>query len=93
MTLIGDAAHAMLPSLGLGANLSLRDSTKLLESLSVAAACGADVVEAIGSYEREMRDSTYPFMRMAVEHDRHFGGGALAERPPEAPSGAPPTNQ
>jgi 2-polyprenyl-6-methoxyphenol hydroxylase-like FAD-dependent oxidoreductase len=78
VTLIGDAAHAMLPSLGLGANLSLRDSRRLLELLTDATREGADVVDAIAAHEREMRDYTYPFMRMALEHDRNFGGGALA---------------
>ena len=34
VTLIGDAAHAMLPTLGMGANLALRDARRLLEQLS-----------------------------------------------------------
>jgi hypothetical protein len=25
-----------------------------------------------------MRDYVYPFMRMTMDHDRQFGGGALA---------------
>jgi 2-polyprenyl-6-methoxyphenol hydroxylase-like FAD-dependent oxidoreductase len=79
VTLIGDAAHAMLPSLGMGANLSLRDSGRLLDRLSAAVAGGADLVESIGAYEQDMRDYVYPFMRMAVEHDRHFGGGGLEQ--------------
>jgi 2-polyprenyl-6-methoxyphenol hydroxylase-like FAD-dependent oxidoreductase len=75
VTLIGDAAHAMLPSLGLGANLSLRDASRLLDRL-VAAGDG-DVVGAIGAYEADMRDYVYPFMRMAMQHDENFGGGGL----------------
>jgi hypothetical protein len=27
-----------------------------------------------------MRDYVYPFMRMTMDHDRQFGGGALTER-------------
>jgi hypothetical protein len=27
-----------------------------------------------------MRDYVYPFMRMTMEHDRQFGGGALEGR-------------
>jgi hypothetical protein len=27
-----------------------------------------------------MRDYVYPFMRMTMDHDRQFGGGALAGR-------------
>jgi 2-polyprenyl-6-methoxyphenol hydroxylase-like FAD-dependent oxidoreductase len=78
VTLIGDAAHAMLPSLGMGANLSLRDAGQLLDRLLAAAQGETDVVSAIGAYERDMRNYTYPFMRLAVEHDRNFGGGGLA---------------
>ena len=73
VTLIGDAIHAMLPTLGMGANLSLRDSGALCERLCAR----DDVVAAIGEYEAEMREVAYPFMRMAAEHDKHFGGGAL----------------
>jgi 2-polyprenyl-6-methoxyphenol hydroxylase-like FAD-dependent oxidoreductase len=80
VTLIGDAAHAMLPSLGLGANLALRDAAHLLDQLSSAARGEAGLVAAIGTYEQEMRDYVYPFMRMTMDHDRQFGGGALTER-------------
>jgi 2-polyprenyl-6-methoxyphenol hydroxylase-like FAD-dependent oxidoreductase len=76
VTLIGDAAHAMLPSLGLGANLALRDAGRLLDQLTAVGA-GGDPVPAIGAYEQEMRDYVYPFMRMAMAHDEHFGGGGL----------------
>jgi 2-polyprenyl-6-methoxyphenol hydroxylase-like FAD-dependent oxidoreductase len=76
VTLAGDAAHAMLPTLGLGANLALRDAAHLLDQLS--AARGGGVAAAIGTYEQEMRDYAYPFMRMTMDHDRQFGGGALA---------------
>jgi len=80
VTLIGDAAHAMLPTLGMGANLSLRDAGALCERL----VAGGDVVAAIGDYEREMRDVAYPLMRMAAEHDKHFGGGGLQREPQHA---------
>jgi len=29
-----------------------------------------------------MRDYVYPFMRMTMEHDKQFGGGALEGRGP-----------
>ena len=38
------------------------------------------LVLAIGAYEQGMRDYVYPFMRMTMEHDRQFGGGALEGR-------------
>jgi 2-polyprenyl-6-methoxyphenol hydroxylase-like FAD-dependent oxidoreductase len=78
VTVVGDAAHAMLPTLGMGANLSLRDSQVLLEQLSRAARGEADLVAAIGEYERDMREVVYPFHRMTLDHDRNFGGGALS---------------
>ena len=80
VTLIGDAAHAMLPTLGLGANLALRDAAHLLGQLCAAARGEVGLVEAIGIYEQEMREYVYPFMRMTMDHDRQFGGGALTER-------------
>ncbi len=80
VTLIGDAAHAMLPTLGLGANLALRDAAHLLDQLCAAGRGQADLVQAVGTYEQEMREYVYPFIRMAADHDRYFGGGALAGR-------------
>jgi len=38
------------------------------------------VTGGIGAYEQGMRDYVYPFMRMTMEHDRQFGGGALEDR-------------
>ena len=77
VTLIGDAAHAMLPTLGMGANLALRDAQVLAGLLDQADRGELGVVEAIGAYERDMRDVAYPFHRMTLDHDRNFGGGAL----------------
>jgi 2-polyprenyl-6-methoxyphenol hydroxylase-like FAD-dependent oxidoreductase len=77
VTLVGDAAHAMLPSLGMGANLALRDAGLLLERLVAVGEGEQELVPAIGAFEDDMREYVYPFMRMAVEHDKHFGGGGL----------------
>jgi 2-polyprenyl-6-methoxyphenol hydroxylase-like FAD-dependent oxidoreductase len=77
VTLIGDAAHAMLPTLGLGANLALRVAPQLLEQLTRASRGETDLATGIGAFEQDMRDYVYPFMRMTMDHDRNFGGGAL----------------
>jgi 2-polyprenyl-6-methoxyphenol hydroxylase-like FAD-dependent oxidoreductase len=77
VTLIGDAAHAMLPTLGMGANLALRDARRLLEQLTSASPGETGLVDRIGTFEQDMRDYVYPFMRMTMDHDRNFGGGAL----------------
>jgi 2-polyprenyl-6-methoxyphenol hydroxylase-like FAD-dependent oxidoreductase len=77
VTLIGDAAHAMLPTLGLGANLALRDARRLVEQLTSASRGEIGLVAGIGAFEQDMRDYVYPFMRMTMDHDRNFGGGAL----------------
>jgi 2-polyprenyl-6-methoxyphenol hydroxylase-like FAD-dependent oxidoreductase len=76
VTLVGDAAHAMLPTLGMGANLALRDAHQLVERLAKA---DTDLIEAIGEYEQDMREVVYPFHRMTLDHDKNFGGGALAK--------------
>lgn len=84
VTVLGDAAHAMLPTLGMGANLALRDAQVLCDQLCSVDnhgdndSAGAGVVDAIGAYERDMRAVVYPFHRMTLDHDKNFGGGALA---------------
>jgi 2-polyprenyl-6-methoxyphenol hydroxylase-like FAD-dependent oxidoreductase len=73
VTLVGDAAHAMLPTIGMGANLALRDAERLVAHLV------ADGIAGIGAYEQDMRAVSYPFHRMTLDHDKNFGGGALAK--------------
>ena len=52
VTLIGDAIHLMSPTAGIGANTALRDAALLNKTLAEKG-MGAD---AIGSYERSMRE-------------------------------------
>jgi 2-polyprenyl-6-methoxyphenol hydroxylase-like FAD-dependent oxidoreductase len=79
VTLIGDAAHAMLPTLGMGANLSLRDAGLLSDRLAAVGRGEQELIGAIGAYEADMREVAYPIMRMTMEHDKHFGGGGLEQ--------------
>ena len=81
VTIVGDAAHGMLPTLGMGANLSLNDAALLIDQLDRYAAGEVGLHEAIGAYEAAMREVTYPILRMTLDHDSNFGGGGL-RRPP-----------
>ncbi len=82
VTLVGDAIHAMLPTLGKGANIAMRNAAVLRDQLAAAERGERPLLEAIGAYETDMRDATYPLMELASDHDR-FGGGGL-RRPEEA---------
>jgi len=79
VTVLGDAAHGMLPTLGMGANLSLHDAALLVQQLDRVRQDGVDLPEAIGAYEQQMREMAYPILRMTLDHDTNFGGGGLAE--------------
>ncbi|WP_426560611.1 FAD-dependent oxidoreductase [Angustibacter sp. McL0619] len=79
VTIVGDAAHGMLPTLGMGANLSLNDAALLVEQLDRVARGEAQLIEAIGGYEQQMRETAYPILRMTLDHDKNFGGGGLAK--------------
>ncbi len=57
LTLLGDAAHPMLPHLGQGANQALEDAVALATLLG-AAASPADVPRALAAYEGLRRDRT-----------------------------------
>ena len=81
VTVLGDAINAMLPTLGKGANMAMRNAAVLCERLAEAASGARDPVEAIAGYEADMRDATYPLMRLAADHG-NFGGGGL--RRPDA---------
>ncbi len=91
VTVVGDAAHGMLPTLGMGANLSLHDAALLVDQLDRAAGGEAGLLEAIGAYEAAMREAAYPILRMTLDHDKNFGGGALAEATQAAEAGQEPS--
>jgi salicylate hydroxylase len=76
VTLVGDAIHAMLPTMGMGGNTSLHDAAILTGKLAAGQRGELDLVAAIGEYEQEMREFAYPIMEMSADHDR-FGGGGL----------------
>jgi 2-polyprenyl-6-methoxyphenol hydroxylase-like FAD-dependent oxidoreductase len=78
VTVIGDAAHGMLPTVGMGANSALRDAAALSELLEGVGTDVTSIRQAIGAYEEGMREFAYPIIRIAADHDNVFGGGALS---------------
>jgi 2-polyprenyl-6-methoxyphenol hydroxylase-like FAD-dependent oxidoreductase len=76
VTFLGDAINAMLPTLGKGANMAMRNAAVLRDALVAAARGERPLLEAIGAYEDDMRAATYPVMELAADHGR-FGGGGL----------------
>jgi salicylate hydroxylase len=79
VTFVGDAINAMLPTLGKGANMAMRNAAVLRDQLLAAERGERPLLDAIAAYEADMRAATYPLMELAADHDR-FGGGGL--RPP-----------
>ncbi|MGB6454992.1 MAG: FAD-dependent monooxygenase [Streptosporangiaceae bacterium] len=57
LTLLGDAAHPMLPHLGQGVNQALEDAVALARLLGASASSG-DVPRALAAYERLRRHRT-----------------------------------
>lgn len=55
VTALGDAVHAMPPTGGMSASTAIRDAQVLLTELLRAERSGASVVDAVDSYERQMR--------------------------------------
>ncbi len=79
ITVLGDAIHTMPPVGGLGANTALRDARLLCQQLSLVACGDRGLLDAVGTYETEMRDYGYAAVRAALAlEDRSLATGALA---------------
>ncbi|MGH3366826.1 MAG: FAD-dependent oxidoreductase [Nocardioidaceae bacterium] len=70
LTLLGDAAHPMLPHLGQGANQSIEDAIALAAVLSRVDAM--QVSEALLRYERVRRERTSEIQRGARDNGRRY---------------------
>jgi 2-polyprenyl-6-methoxyphenol hydroxylase-like FAD-dependent oxidoreductase len=70
VTLLGDAVHAMPPAGGNGANMAFRDASLLRLNLADAARGSAPLLQAIGDYERDMRDYAFSAIRSAMTNER-----------------------
>lgn len=91
VTLVGDAIHAMLPTLGKGANMAMRNAAVLRDALVLADRGEQPLLEAIARYEQDMRTATYPLMEMASDHSNFGGGGLRGSGADGAPAGVPKT--
>jgi salicylate hydroxylase len=76
VTLLGDAIHAMPPTMGAGANLALRDACLLADRLEQARDGNSTdaVLRAIGAYEHEMRDYDFPMLRQSTTQEGAASG-------------------
>jgi 2-polyprenyl-6-methoxyphenol hydroxylase-like FAD-dependent oxidoreductase len=65
VTLLGDAIHAMSPARGSGANTALRDAALLTAELAAADRGAKTLLQAVGTYERQMIDYGFAAVRAA----------------------------
>lgn len=66
VTMLGDAVHAMSPSLGRGANVALRDAVKLGAKLIEVDHGNIPLAEALRVYEEEMTTDGFEVVRSAA---------------------------
>ena len=77
VTLLGDAIHAMTPTLGRGANIAMRDGVLLGRELQAVAAGKTTVAQALTIYERAMLDYGFAVVREAAK----IGEQRMAQNP------------
>ncbi|SFJ97851.1 FAD-dependent oxidoreductase [Methylocapsa palsarum] len=77
VTLLGDAVHAMTPTLGRGANVAMRDGALLGRALRDVAAGRRTLGAALADYEREMVAYGFAVVREAAE----IGRQRMAQNP------------
>ena len=79
VVLLGDAAHAMLPHHGQGANVTIEDAVTLAELIAEE---WADLDTALDEYERMRKGRTRKIQRASWmgNHDLHLPDGAEWER-------------
>jgi len=77
VTLLGDAIHAMTPTLGRGANVAMRDGALLGRELKKVALGEVTLRDALAAYERGMLDYGFAVVREAAK----MGEQRMAQNP------------
>ena len=77
VTLLGDAIHAMTPTLGRGANVAMRDGALLGRKLKKVASGDVTLSEALTTYERDMLKYGFTVVREAAQ----IGQRRMAQNP------------
>ena len=77
LTLLGDAIHAMTPTLGRGAHLAMRDAALLGRALSAVARGAQPLAVALASFEQGMLRYGFDVVRKAAT----IGAQRMAQSP------------
>lgn len=77
VTLLGDAVHAMTPTLGRGANLAMRDGALLSRHIGDVTAGRAGISDALAAYEAGMTRYGFDVVRESVQ----MGEQRMAQSP------------
>lgn len=75
VTLLGDAIHTMTPLQGLGGNTALRDAALLSRKFIEVDEGRADLCDAIGAYEAEMRQYASEAVRASLQTAQYAVSG------------------
>jgi 2-polyprenyl-6-methoxyphenol hydroxylase-like FAD-dependent oxidoreductase len=86
VTVLGDAVHAMTPTLGRGANIAMRDARILVQHLKPVLDKNAHLSDALRAYEDDM--TSYAFK--VVRDSAAMGTRLMGQQPlPSSPVAAP----
>ena len=77
VTLLGDAIHAMTPTLGRGANLAMRDARRLAHQLIKVVRGELSLTEAVAAYEADMTAYGFDVVRKSAA----AGVALMGQRP------------
>jgi len=80
VTLLGDAIHNMPPFRGVGANAALWDAALLRETIVAVDRGEATLPHALASYERQMLDHGFRFVRASLDDMERFHSENLISR-------------